>query len=189
MNMRFTFTRESIKRKRSGLLYGILMLFFSVLLLMPYAANAQPVPVDIEFQGEWVFSRAEAKERGHVRQINSAVDFYQNDYFREIPVRIIFTADFPANITTGFWEDKAVFAATMPDYGLDFRETEALEEFKQDKPGDLKPEIDKYPVIMPVYTSIKKEGDNTMSLQSTYSYYDASRRYIEGVITTYYERR
>ena len=178
------------KGERGYILKGIRsVFFFCIIFLSSLAANAQPNPVSAEFAGEWIFARAEAKERGTVRQINSAAEFSQYEYFRELPTRILFTSGFLANITNGFWENKDVFAATMIDYGLDFRETEMLEEFKSDKSDEpTRPDIDKFPVIMPVYTDMKLESNDIMSMQCTYSYYDASRRYIEGVLTVYYKR-
>lgn len=162
------------------------IIFFLIVLLVPFTANAQSAPVSSELHGEWFFERAEAQERplnsnkSYNKQAISKNEFAQKNYFSQIPVQISFVDDFLTEVTNAFGSSQ-IIAVIVDGNTLEFRQQESENRI----PPTLE-NIDEFPTNAS-YVNFNASG-NRLSVQYNYVYRSGSgdNDFTEGILTIYY---
>jgi hypothetical protein len=146
------------------------------------------VPVGAEFEGEWVFERAEAQERpmnsqeSYTKRIVAKDEFWKETYFLQMPTQITFHDGPYAQISHPSWSRPAL--AVINDGMLEFR---IPQEDQVDSDHHLEiSDVDSYETMMPVYSLTLDK--NTMILQCEYFYANKQGKYIEGILRIHYKK-
>jgi hypothetical protein len=196
--MNIQFALDGKEKERRVILSRMRSLFFCIIFLCPFIANAQYVPVGAEFYGEWLFERAEAQERplgtqqSYTKVTFTFTDLLQKYYLKSMPTEIIFwNSGMEADLISDSYPGGIHFFVRIhPDNNnaLEFcsPETEPLEDETPPVVGDMA----SFKRIMYTYNNLAMKG-NSISMQGFYVYRveGTQNEYAEGFITLYYKKR
>ena len=155
--------------------------FFYFLLLLPFALNAQEVPVDNKFKGEWIFDYAIVHENQSGAEeftIQEISELFKYDHFSEVPTEISFFETPEGIIENPFYH---YFVQPL------INEKHQLEFFEVIIPEDRPDDIDLHPVG-PVFNNLLF-GGNSISVWYNFTYLNKQLQTTTGFAQIVYKRK
>jgi len=159
--------------------------FFYFLLLLPFALNAQEVPVDNKFKGEWlldyvvVYENQQGGSEEFTKWKVSAEEFSQYEYLRDMPIVISFYEVYHGLIAGTYYQYSV--QPLMNEKGeLVFRER--IE--RNDMPYDE----ESLRMVGPVLNNLQFSG-SSISVDYNFTYRNAQNQEIQGYAQIFYKSK